>query len=320
MSLISLQAGTTSLHELLIQHPSVCKPRQVGKEIHFFDWDGHFAKGFDHYKSYFRGCSKSNAHYIDSTPDYLSKDLVPDRMNKTFSKQERATKKLVVILREPVAREFSLYEHVMRSCLIGMRQAIGRKEVPKEGWDVDHICGERHCSHLRCKEKAKFVRTGDLKKGLATFSEYIGDPPNPGKSFYSTYLKGFLKYFNRNQIMVINFERLIYNTSDVTRRLCRFMGLSEFWERNVSLPHENAAKVVVDLDCATRDALAKLYDGPNEDLYSLMSEIGAPLQQPQFKRFPNPKTYPCVETNFSSPRYATATDRYIYVINNTLEI
>ena len=171
------------------------------------------------------------------------------------------------------------------------------RSVSSQGWDVDKICAERHCQHLLCRQKAKFARQGALKSSLATFAEYLGQPPNPGRGYYALYLKRFLSVFDRSQIMILNFERLIYNTTDTMSRLAKFLDLPHDWGSNVTLPHDNAAKVAVDMDCGSRDVLAEAYREANQQLYSMLigprALPGAPRDEPPFFEFPDTSSYVC---------------------------
>ena len=133
-------------------------------------------------------------------------------MKETFSTYRMKEKRLILILREPVAREFSLYQHLLRECMVGMHEVIGSKETPKQGWDdrfVNEICSRRegnHCQKLQCKKRAKHVKANNLQAGLATFSEYYNSPGLVrGMSFYAVHIKEFLKYFSRSQILILNF-------------------------------------------------------------------------------------------------------------------
>ena len=165
-------------------------------------------------------------------------------MNATFTPNAMKEKKLILVLREPVAREFSLYEHLLRECMISMREVIRSRETPSRGWNVNRLCSQRHCHYLNCKKKAKYVKAKNLKAGLATFAEYFTNGTLVTRnSYYVEHIQLFLRYFDRSQIMILNFDRLLRETPFVMSRIAKFLQLSEGWSDSVTLPHDNAAKV-----------------------------------------------------------------------------
>lgn len=100
------KCGTTSLYNYLIQHPQILPAAQ--KEIHFFDLN--YSKGSDWYAAQFPAiASGSGLLSGESSPYYLFHPLVPRRVKQLFPQV-----KLIVLLREPVARAWSHYHHEVR--------------------------------------------------------------------------------------------------------------------------------------------------------------------------------------------------------------
>merc|ERR1712060_395050 len=82
-------------------------PSYFGKEVHFFD--KFFDKGPKFYCSKFSSCGKKIS--MDVTPNYLDFGIA-QRMGETFSPSARQEIKLIAILRDPVERMLSWYNHV----------------------------------------------------------------------------------------------------------------------------------------------------------------------------------------------------------------
>lgn len=110
------KAGTSWLYEMLRQHPEICTGRP--KEIHFFNRDKNFQRGWDWYLSHFAHCYEAKA-IGEFTPDYLwdvahrldvpgyeVAENIPARVHKALPDI-----KLLVILRNPVDRAVSSYFH-----------------------------------------------------------------------------------------------------------------------------------------------------------------------------------------------------------------
>lgn len=94
------KSGTTSLIHGLSAHPEVFAPTD---ELHYFS--RRFEEGLDAYRSCFVGWT-SEAIVGESSPEYMFQPEVVPRIAA-----ELPDAKLVVILREPVARAYSQYWH-----------------------------------------------------------------------------------------------------------------------------------------------------------------------------------------------------------------
>ena len=95
------KAATSWLHKCLEEHPEICMAK--GKEVHFFS--RHYNKGEDWYHNWF-ACNEGQVHGEIST-SYLSSKEAPERI-----KAYRGDIKLIVILRDPVARSRSHIRHL----------------------------------------------------------------------------------------------------------------------------------------------------------------------------------------------------------------
>ena len=99
------KAGTTWIYEYLKTLPEVCFPAEV-KETFFFD--KYYYKGLDWYFWHFKHC-KENDKKGEVAPTYFDVSEVPERiyrLNKNI--------KIVVTLRNPYERCWSLYLHQLR--------------------------------------------------------------------------------------------------------------------------------------------------------------------------------------------------------------
>jgi hypothetical protein len=103
------RAGTTLLHQILLGHPQVYVPVQR-KEVHYFD--RYFERGVDWYQSYFPAAEAAGGYRAigEVTPDYLACAEAPARIHALLPQC-----RLIAILRNPVDRAYSWYQHARRS-------------------------------------------------------------------------------------------------------------------------------------------------------------------------------------------------------------
>jgi hypothetical protein len=103
------RAGTSLLHRILLAHPDVYVPGQR-KEVHYFD--RYFERGVEWYQSYFPASDAAGRYLAigEITPDYLATDEAPARIHALLP-----ACRLIVMLRNPVDRVYSWYQHARRS-------------------------------------------------------------------------------------------------------------------------------------------------------------------------------------------------------------
>ena len=111
------KGGSSSLYELMVQHPQLCGGTH--KENHFFDHPDNYALGTEYFRDMYQNvkCDKvAGTHFIDGTP-ILHYPSVWQRIYDTYSEKPelRDSLKFIVLLREPVSRDYSWYEHTTRT-------------------------------------------------------------------------------------------------------------------------------------------------------------------------------------------------------------
>ena len=74
------KAGTTSIFDVLSQHPGIFFPPV--KELHFFDDDSCYERGREWYESNFAGASAGQIAG-EATPSYMSYRAIPSRISET---------------------------------------------------------------------------------------------------------------------------------------------------------------------------------------------------------------------------------------------
>ncbi|HYF40703.1 MAG TPA: sulfotransferase domain-containing protein, partial [Gemmatimonadales bacterium] len=122
------KAGTTSLFNYMAEHPAVLPPSN--KEIHYFDLNP--TRGLTWYRSHFpyNHQLRDGSVTVDASPYYLAHPGVPQR-----AAQLLPGARLLVLLRNPVDRAYSHYQHEVRGGRepLSFEEAIAREPERLEG-------------------------------------------------------------------------------------------------------------------------------------------------------------------------------------------
>lgn len=181
------KAGTTTLFDVLRQHPDVFLPEQ--KETHFFYDDECYARGAEWYaQTYF--ARAGNAVCVgDITPEYLFWPSVPARIKETLGPDVR----LVFMLRHPVDRAWSHYQ---------MTRARGLESLDFEA-----------ALHAEADRLARDVQAVNHFSYMA-------------RSHYLEQVSRYMELFPRTNMHFMIFERdLAGGLAESMPRLLQFLGL-----------------------------------------------------------------------------------------------
>lgn len=185
------KCGTTSMFNYLIRHPQILDTYGNGntydeiyatKEIRFFD--RYYNKGLDWYFSRFP--EKAAGEITgEATPMYMYRTLAAQRI-----KQDLPDVKLIVMLRNPVDRLISNFQH-------------NYKWVP--GWKDTYPSLENYFNS--CSDRDYYL----IEKGL----------------YYST-IKKWLNYFPLEQFCIIKSEDVFTKPGESYQRVIKYLGLPHF--------------------------------------------------------------------------------------------
>lgn len=287
------KCGSTSLHDLIIKHTEIC-PSKV-KEFHFFSGSDFSAKRLRWYEEQFldrTNCS-NGALTIDGTPRYIRSEQAPRNMKEAY-KGELAKKRFVLVLREPVSREFSWYRHNLRSCLPSIRQAMQKQKASSGNSSTAYkqasICKSPTCQVLGCKQVAWGAEQAQHpERYLYNFDQYMHHTKAVfADSAYVQQIRNWLRYISREQLFIINIQTLLENPPDTMRRLSVFLDFKSDWGGNATLPHRNENRIDANITCRSYDTLFKHYAPLNQQLYKLVNaRDGKPASEPHFPDFDN---------------------------------
>ena len=208
MCLGAAKSGTTTLYDILRQHPDIYIPSF--KEPHFFDIPENFNNGLKWYqKNYYK---KANHKIIaDFTPSYFFDLNAPKRIFDTLGSQM----KFLVILRNPVDRAYSHYLHSKRDDHENMsfQEALTLEVSRLQKYDEE-------------SDYLSYLRHSYVHQGL-----------------YSEMLQRYLGYFSLENFLFINFEKDFLEETDLTiKKILDFLDIDNSVDLNTNIKSNPSSK------------------------------------------------------------------------------
>jgi hypothetical protein len=206
------RSGTTSLYNWLSQHPDIRPARR--KEVHYFDLKSE--KSLDWYRAHFparpaiewaRARTGRNVITGEASPYYLFHPAVPHRVRQALPQV-----KLIVLLRDPVARAISHYHKERRK---------GREELSMRD------AFERE-SHRLDPERPEIGETGAHQH-----KSYVS------RGRYAEQLERWFGLFPREQFLIAKSEDVFADPASFFDRVADFVGVASY--DGVDFQAQNAA-------------------------------------------------------------------------------
>lgn len=191
------KAGTTSLFDILEQHPQVYTPPK--KELRFFSDDRHYNEGPQYYEDTYFSKAAGFPARIEASPAYLTwSEKSAERIKQLYG--DRPVK-FIAIFRDPVKRAYSHYWHRIR--------------LGSEDGSYSFAEAVRH-EDERIKEKWDYLfPKGDGLHGYKRASHYMQR------------LQPFLQIFPRENFHFMIQEDLYKDFDLHMAALCRYMGIDD---------------------------------------------------------------------------------------------
>lgn len=269
------KAGTSAIADWLFDHggfqrPIVMdgEPWYYSKEVHFFDLEARYQQGIDFYAQRF----VNNSRTLDATPDTLP---FAERVRSVYEQaggDQVDTVKFIVILRDPIARELSLYNHLAFDCR------------NLEHWDMTEwhhqVLNKSDSSILSFDE---FVR----RQSIPALQRSTGPGQSTRHSLYALHLRKWFDCFDRQQILILSYDELCSNPKQLKERIQTFLG---YPLSDTALQKSNANESIFKVKLPTpkaKEALQSVFAAQNEALYRLLESCpGPPMEERPFPRFP----------------------------------
>jgi hypothetical protein len=190
------KSGTTSVFTYLAQHPDILPP--LSKEVHYFDFN--YLRGVKWYRRHFPYAHRlrHGSLTLDASPYYLVHPLVPERVAQLLPEV-----KLVALLRNPVERALSHYQHEVR----GGRESLSFAEAIER--EPERLAGEEE----RLRREPEYYSFNHHRYSYTRRGLYIEQ------------LRRWAEHFPRSQLLVLQSERLFRDPAATTASVYAFLGL-----------------------------------------------------------------------------------------------
>jgi len=235
----AMKAGTSSLYAYLEQHPNFISAWE--KEVHYFDHQ--FERSRYWYLSHFpcqRDMDKMRRNKCENiitgeaSPNYLFFPEVPQRIAGTLPDV-----KIIILLRDPVKRAYSHYNHACRR-------------------------GQEGLSFVRAiEEERPRLASAELGDDRYIWNSYVS------RGLYARHTARYLEHFDREKLLVVKSEDLFENTQKTYERVLDFLGLSSYSLERAE-PQNQASYDRCRIPA--EDQLRKRFRPHNEKLYDLIGK------------------------------------------------
>lgn len=207
----AMRCGTSSLYHTLTEHPQVSAA--LRKEVRFFDQ--HFERGLDWYRAHFppastmarRAARAGSALTGEASPEYLYHPLAAERIAATLPEV-----KLVALLRDPVERAWSHYQHSVRRGVerLPFRDALAREE--------ERLAGE-----------IERMRQPGYRGGAYEAFSYVS------QGRYAEHLRPWFEHFPRERILIVRAEEMFAAPGATLAAITEFLGLDPWTPRYLAM-------------------------------------------------------------------------------------
>ncbi len=246
----AMKSGTTSLYYLLQQHPGICAAST--KEVGFLDRPDFYRFGERWYGAHFPAPAA-----LEKTSAKLGYRAVTGEASPAMIRHSYAIKaarhvpnaKLIAILRDPVERAYSHYQHICRSI----------RPEPLSFWDALQAeqtrVGRDIAMNNQQPEKAGPALT---RLAYAERGKYIDQ------------IELWLRYFPRDRLKLIPYHRFTAEPASVCNEIAHYLGLPQ--HQFVSAKTFNKGHYTEPMEARCRNYLTDLYRPYNRRLFEFLGE------------------------------------------------
>jgi hypothetical protein len=197
------RSGTTSLYNYLSQHPDVYP--SFPKEVHFFS--NYYHQGTNWYRSHFPMQRQKVKIEGDGGRRFITGEATPYYLFHPHAARRAAQvvpdARLIVLLRNPVARAYSHYYHEVRmgAETLSFEEAIRGEAERLKGEREKIISDEYYRSY-------NFQHFSYLQRG-----------------HYWEQIQEWLRYFQRDAILLLNSDQMDENPANIFRQVTDFLSI-----------------------------------------------------------------------------------------------
>ncbi len=209
---------------------------EMPKKKELHFFDQNYSKGLKYYLKAFPKITKKNVLTGDITPRYLSYKKTAKRAYTHFPKA-----KIILLLRNPIDRAFSRYKNDYEM------------KMTTESFEE---CVENELAEIGLKQENS---DGYLQRG-----------------FYAKQLKKWLKYYPKEQFLILISEDFFKNTQECMNKIYTFLELPHHKHRSFPVLYKGTSDLK--LKTETRKLLEEFYRPYNDELQELFNDLDLNIQ------------------------------------------
>ncbi|XP_003726947.2 heparan sulfate glucosamine 3-O-sulfotransferase 1 [Strongylocentrotus purpuratus] len=220
----SKKCGTTTLKNFLGFHPQIAAAET---EAHYYDTN--IFMGLDWFIDQLP-YALPNQLVVEKTPRYLVYPGVQEKMKKDLSPDI----KLIIVLREPVTRAISDFTHITFKRYTSEKHLRDKRTDGKPSMSPEQAALRKHFKKIEAKNNQRYPNYD--KMGLTFEDSVLTDKGDIDvnsaiidTSIYVKYLKKWLKYYSRDQILVLDGEQLILEPYQIMQKVEKFLGIEPYF-------------------------------------------------------------------------------------------
>ena len=196
------KCGTSSLYTYLARHPNVIP--SIVKEIDFFSKPKNFGYGLPWYLAHFPWLGEEAPRITgEASPSYFHHPEVPQRIATALPNV-----KLIALLRDPVDRLISHYEHWVRQGY--------------ETRSLEEVTATELYHWQGVSPEAIEATQAHLKESNRLNHNYFY------QGLYAHHIQHWLRHFPPDQLLVLTLEEMADAPQKVLRQTCQFLDLPDF--------------------------------------------------------------------------------------------
>lgn len=250
------KSGTSSLFTYLKNHPNLTASSK--KELHYFDRLVHHGYSLDWYKSQFYRKSLKPQLYFESTPKYIYLEDVAKQIAEI-----KPDTKFILILREPVKRAYSAWNMYKDFFETKRSLNVHKERIPgKENSILKFLCKDR-------SDFPSFLEAVKIEEKLIEDNREH-EPSIIRRGFYTDQMYNYLKYFSRDQILIIGFQELIRDTPKCLFKVYDFLGIKSIPFDKIDNKVVNKRSYNKEITKEEKDYMNEIYKKSNEKLFELL--------------------------------------------------
>lgn len=194
----AMKSGTTSMYEYIAQHPQFLPVIQ--KEIDFFSIRYHH--GIDWYQAHFASNPASKEYFTgEGSTSYIDYPQVPQRIHQHYPNA-----KMIAVLRNPIDRAFSHYNHVQKYHPGKESRSFAEAVTAEIQWLNQLETPPTRAASPENSEPFAYLKYGYLFRGL-----------------YVYFLQEWMSLFRRSQFLILQSEEFYHYPAETMVQIYQFL-------------------------------------------------------------------------------------------------